>query len=166
MWIFTIAPDWIIHAILGVGLLGLLAAAILGFIPFIKQYRLVLQITSALITALGLYLQGGLANNREWEARAKEMETRMAKAEAEAAAKNTQIQTEVVTKTEVVKERGRDIIKYVDRIVTKEIPVTVTGPEREKIVEVIKFVENCPVPQLIIEQHNAATLLNTTGAKK
>ena len=40
-----------------------------------------------------------------------------------------------------------DIIKYIDReIVKKE--------------EVVKFVENCPIPKDIVDQHNAAARLN------
>ena len=165
MWIFTIAPDWVIHLITAVGLIGLIAATVLGMIPFIRSYRLPLQIVSALVLMLGVYLQGGLADNKEWQLRVKEMEAAIAKAEAEAATKNIEIQEKVVVKTEVVRERGREIVKYLDRIVTKEIPVEVQGPEREKIVEVIKYVENCPIPQPLIDQHNAAAALNAAAKR-
>ena len=57
-------------------------------------------------------------------------------------------------KTKVVKEKGRDIIQYIDReIVKKE--------------EIVKFVENCPIPKDIIDAHNAAATLNkATEVKK
>lgn len=166
MWIFTVAPEWAIHLIPIVGLLGLIAAAFFGFIPFVRQYKLPLQIVSAIVLAFGLYLEGGLADNREWEARVKEMEVKVAEAEAKAGKTNVLIQEKIVTKTEVVKERGRDIITYVDKIVNKEVLKEVPGPEREKLVEVIKYVENCPVPQQLIDVHNAATQLNKAAEPK
>jgi hypothetical protein len=120
------------------------------------------------VFTLGVYLEGGLADSREWEARVKEMEVKVAEAAARSQKTNVLIQEKVVTQTQVVKERGRDIIKYVDKIVTQDILKEVPGPEREKIVEVIKYVENCPVPQQLIDIHNDATKMNATktGDKK
>lgn len=165
MWIFTVAPEWAIHAVLAVGLLGLLAAFILSFIPFIKQYSIPLKVGTALLTALGLYLEGGLSDYKEWQLKIAELQTKLAAAEVKSAQKNVEIVEKVVVETQVVKERGRDIIKYLDRVVTKEIPVEVPGPEREKIVEVVKHIESCPVPKLIIEQHNAAATMNKKADK-
>lgn len=156
MWIFTWAPDWAIHAITIVGILGLIASFVLGFVPFIKQYKLPLQVVAGIITALGIYLQGGLADNKEWLARVAEMEKKVAEAQVQSGKTNVVVQEKIVTKTQVVREKGQEIVKYLDRI--KEVPVEVQGPEREKIVEVIKYVENCPVPQLLVDQlNNAAT---------
>ena len=105
MWIFTILPEIAIHAIFAIGVLGLIAGFVLGFIPFIKQYKLPIQIISILIFALGLYLEGGLADNKEWQFKVKELEVKLAKAEAESAKKNIEIQTEIVERVKVVKEK-------------------------------------------------------------
>jgi len=166
MWIFTVAPEWAIHAVFGLGIAGILAGFVLGFVPLISKYKLPIQIISLLVFALGVYLEGGLADNKEWQARVKEMEAKVAKAEAEGAKKNVEIQEKIVTKTQIVKERGRDVIQYVDKIVTKEVLKEVQGPEREKLVEVIKYIENCPVPQQLIDVHNAATQLNKAAEGK
>lgn len=164
MWIFTVAPDWAIHAIAAAGFIGIIAGTLLGFIPLINRYKLPIQVLSLLVLAFGLYLEGGLADNREWEARVREMELKVAKAEAEAQNKNIEIQEKIVTKTQIIKEKGKTITEYVDKFVTKEIlkevQVAVPGPEREKIVEVIKYIENCPVPQELIDVHNAAAQMN------
>lgn len=156
MWIYTVAPEWAIHAILAVGICGLVAAFVLSTVTIFSRYSIPLKVVGALLTALGLYLEGGLSDYKEWQFKIAEMKVKLAEAEVKAAQKNVEIVEKIVVETQVVKERGRDIIKYIDRVVTQKIPVEVPGPEREKIVEVIKFVENCPVPRLVIEQHNRA----------
>ena len=152
MWILSILPEAAIHIIFGLGILGTIAGFVLGFIPFIRTYKLPIQIISLLTLVLGVYLEGGLADYKEWELKVKEMEAKVAQAEAKSANVNTEIQEKVVEKTKVIREKGRDIIKYVDKeIVKKE--------------EVIKYVENCPVPKDIIDIHNQAAELNKGATK-
>lgn len=143
MWILSILPDAAIHTIFGLGILGTIAGFVLGFIPFVKNYKIAVQVISILTLVFGVYLEGGLADYKEWELKVKEMEAKVAKAEAESANKNTEIQEKVVEKTRVIREKGQDIIKYIDReIVKKE--------------EVVKYVENCPVPKDVIDTLNKA----------
>lgn len=152
MWILSILPEAAIHIIFGLGILGTIAGFVLGFIPFIRTYKLPIQIISLLTLVLGVYLEGGLADYKEWELKVKEMEAKVAQAEAKSANVNTEIQEKVVEKTKVIREKGRDIIKYVDKeIVKKE--------------EIIKYVENCPVPKDIIDIHNQAAELNKGATK-
>ena len=152
MWILSILPDAAIHIIFGLGILGTIAGFVLGFIPFVKTYKLAIQVISLLVLVFGVYLEGGLADYKEWELRVKEMEAKVAQAEAKSANTNVEIQEKIVEKTKVVREKGRDIIKYVDKeIIKKE--------------EIIKYVENCPVPKEIIDLHNQATELNKAATK-
>jgi hypothetical protein len=72
----------------------------------------------------------------------------------------------IVEKTKVIREKGKDIIKYVDRWNTKEIIKEVEGPERIRTEEVIKYIENCPVPKEFIDLHNQATELNKAAEAK
>jgi translation elongation factor EF-Tu-like GTPase len=92
-------------------------------------------------------MSGAISNEESWLAKVKELETKVSESEKKAAEKNTEIVEKVVTKTQVIKEKGDDIIKYVDREVVKKE-------------EVVKFVENCPIPNDIINAHNAAASLN------
>lgn len=165
MWILSILPDAAIHIIFGLGILGTIAGFVLGFIPFVKTYQFAIQICSIIVLVIGVYLEGGLADYKEWELKVKEMEAKVAKAEAESANKNTEIQEKVVEKTKVIREKSRDIIKYVDRWNTKEVIKEVEGPERIRREEVIKYIENCPVPKEIIDLHNQATELNKAATK-
>ena len=165
MWILSILPDAAIHLIFILGILGTIAGFVLGFIPFVKTYQFAIQICSIVVLVFGVYLEGGLAENKEWELKVKEMEAKVAQAEAQSANKNTEIQEKVVEKTKVIREKGRDIIKYVDRWNTKEVIKEVEGPERIRREEVIKYIENCPVPKEMINIHNQATELNKAATK-
>ena len=152
MWILSILPDAAIHIIFILGILGTIAGFVLGFIPFVKTYQFAIQICSIVILVFGVYLEGGLAENKEWELRVKEMEAKVAQAEAQSANTNIEIQEKIVEKTKVIREKGKDIIKYIDKEVVKKE-------------EVIKYIENCPVPKEIIDLHNQATELNKAATK-
>jgi hypothetical protein len=152
MWIFEWLPDAVTHIIFLVGAVGVFAGFVLTFIPFVKQYKLAIQIASIFIFALGVYLEGGLADNKEWTARVKELESKLAVAEEKSKTENVKIEEKIITKTQIVKQKGKDIIQYVDREVVKNN-------------DVIKYVENCPVPRAVIDIHNQAATMNR-GDKK
>ena len=152
MWILSILPDAAIHIIFGLGILGTIAGFVLGFIPFVKTYQFAIQICSIIVLVFGVYLEGGLADYKEWELRVKEMEAKVAQAEAKSANTNVEIQEKIVEKTKVIREKGREVIKYIDKEVVKKE-------------EVIKYIENCPVPKEIIDLHNQATELNKAATK-
>ena len=163
MWLLNLMPDWFYHLIVIVSLLGLIVATVFKFIP----YRLPIQVFGALLLIFGVWMEGGIVNEAKWEARVKELEEKVKIAEEKSTEKNVEIQEKVVTQTKVVREKGKDIIKYIDRLVDKEVIKEVQGPERVRREEVIKYVENCPVPKDIIDVHNAAATLNkATEAKK
>ena len=166
MWVLSVLPEWIIHSIFSLGVLGTIAGFVLGFIPVVRTYKLPIQIISILLLVFGVYLEGGLADNKEWQLRVKEMEAKVAQAEAQSANKNVEIQEKIVETTKIVKEKGRDIIKYIDKWNTKEVIKEVEGPERIKREEVIKYIESCPVPKEIIDIHNQATELNKAAEAK
>ena len=155
MWILSILPEAAIHTIFGLGILGTIVGFVLGFIPLVRAYKLAIQVISLLTLVFGVYLEGGLADYKEWELKVAEMEAKVAHAQAQGAEKNVEIQEKVVEKTKVIREKGRDIIKYVDKEVVKNQ-------------EVIKYIENCPIPKEIVDLHNQAATLNKAaeGEKK
>lgn len=153
MWLLDFMPDWIFHAILLAGSLGLIASFILNFIPAFKLYHLPLQVISVLLIALGIWFEGAMSNQAEWEAKVKDLEVKVAEAQAQSQEENIKIVTKTVKQIEVVREKGQDIVNYVDREVVKDR-------------EVIKFVENCPIPEIIISTHNAAALNKIIEDKK
>jgi hypothetical protein len=166
MWIISFMPEWAIHLLFGLGVVITLAGFVLGMIPIIKRYIIPVRVIGLFILVLGLYLEGGLADNKEWQLRVKEMEAKMAQLEVEAAKTNIQVQEKVVEKTKVVREKGQDIIKYVDRWNTKEVIKEVEGPERIRREEVIKYIENCPIPKELVDLHNQAAEINKAAEGK
>jgi hypothetical protein len=153
MWLMNFLPDWIFHAMLLIGVLGLIASFILKFIPAVGIYNLPIQVVAILLIVAGVWFQGAMSNQAEWEAKIKDLEVKVAEAEAKSAETNIKIITKTVKQLELFRTRGDDIIKYVDREVATDK-------------EVIKFVENCPIPQLIINTHNAAALNQPIEANK
>lgn len=152
-WMLSLLPNWFWTTLLIAGLLGLVASFILKRIPFISQYRYPIQIVGIIFTFVGVYYQGGIDNEAKWQAKVKDMEDKVAAAQVESAAANKEIETKVVTKTKVVKEKGQVIYQYIDREVVKDK-------------EVIKFVENCPIPSVIINTLNAAAKNQPVEEKK
>jgi hypothetical protein len=155
MWILSVLPDYAIHGLLTVGVTGVILGFVLGFIPFVGKYKLPIQIISILVLTFALYLEGGLENDRLWQLKTKEVQVKVAVSETKAVEKTVEIQEKIVNKTKVIKQKGDDIIKYIDKeIVKKE--------------EIIKYIENCPVPHEIIEQHNKVINLTnqSSGEKK
>lgn len=119
MWIFTVAPDWVIHFIFGLGVVGIIVGFLLGFIPFVKTYKLTIQIISLLILSFGVYLEGGLSDYKEWEHKTSEMKVKMAELETKLSQADVKVVEKVVTKTQVIREKGKETIKYVDREIVK-----------------------------------------------
>ena len=142
MWILSFLPEWAFHLMLGIGILGTVAGFVLGMIPFIKQYVIPVRIISLLILILAVYLEGGLADNKIWEARVKEMEVKVAEAEAKSAKENVKIVEKIVRKTQIVRIRGEDIIKYVEKEVVKYDEKFATGGQCELPKEFIKAVND------------------------
>jgi uncharacterized membrane protein len=143
MWIINFLPDWVFHTLFAIGLLGTIAGFLLGFIPFIKKYVLVIQVCSILILVLGVFLEGAMSDNKEWVARVKEMEAKVAAAEANSQKVNVEIIEKVVKKTEYIKLRGHEIIKYVDRDIVKYDTRFAPGGQ-------------CEIPKEFITLHNKA----------
>jgi len=119
------------------------AAFFIKRIPVVNQYRIPAQILGIALLVAGVYWRGGYAVEQEWRERVAEVEARVAAAEAQSREANTKIVTKVVTKTQVIRTRGEDIIKYVDK-------------------EIVRYDEKfarggaCEIPQEFIKAHNSA----------
>ena len=139
MWILQWLPWWLFYAVLALGLFGLVVTYLLKFIPLpiIHVYKTPLQIGSIILVVIGVYMLGSIANERAWQARIKELEVKLAQAEAEAAKQNIKIVEKVVVQQKIVRERGQNIVQYVDR-------------------EVVKYDTKCEIPQPFVDAHNRA----------
>jgi uncharacterized membrane protein len=133
MWILQFLPSWI-FTVLFFGGIALFVAT--KFIKILPNAQLI-QAASVIIVLASAYMIGAISNNDAWLARVKDLEVKVAEAEAKSASANTDIVEKTVVKTQVIKERGQDIIKYVDR-------------------EVVKFDTTCVIPKEFVAIHNRA----------
>lgn len=124
-FIFKIFPDWIWWLLLVAGLSGYF----LSRLPLLKPYEFILKIAGCTITAAAIFILGMLYCDNAWKAAARELEAKVQIAEAESAAASETIKEKVIVKTQVVKQRGEDIIRYVDREVTKTDSGCTISPE-------------------------------------
>jgi hypothetical protein len=119
MWIYSVLPEWAFHTLLILGLVATITGFALGTMPFIKKYALAIKISGVFALFLAIYLEGGLSDYREWEFKSAELKVKLAEMETKLAQADTKVVEKVVTKTQVIKEKGKEVIKYVDREVVK-----------------------------------------------
>lgn len=145
MWILKWLPFWFFYVILGMGLVGLAVTYLLRFIPIpaIYIYKTPIQLVSIALIVLGTYMSGAISNEEAWLTRVKELEAKVEAAQVESTKENVKIETKFVTKTQIVKERGQEIIQYVDREIVKFDTKFLPGGE-------------CEIPKEFIQMHNKA----------
>lgn len=153
IWMLSLIPDWFWTLVLISGIVGTLATWVLKFIPFVSNYRLPIQVASIIALIVGVYFQGVIANEEKWKNEIAEMQKKVDEANAQAALTTRAIETKVEVQTKVIREKGKNIIQYVDREVVKKE-------------EIIKYIEQCPVPKEIIDLHNQAVDLNKASEGK
>ena len=147
MWILHLLPDsvilWFTNAVLLLGIVLAIAGLFAHRIPLIWQYQLPFKIAGIVLLTLGVYFRGGYAVEMTWRERVSELEAKVAQAQEASEKVNTVVQTKIVTKTKVIKEKADTIVQYVDR-------------DRE----IVKFDTTCPIPKEAIDVHNEAAQMN------
>ena len=137
MWYLSLLPNAFFHAIVIAGVLAVLGSMFLKMIPLVNKYYIPMRIIGFVVFTFGIYFEGGLANEEQWVAKVKEMETKVAAAEAEGKKETIKIQQKVVVQQKVIREKGEEIVKYIDR-------------------EIVKYDNSCIIPKEVIEIHNKA----------
>ena len=130
---FKILPDWIWWLLLLTGFSGFFAS----YLGLLKPYQLLLKIAGTITIAASIFILGMLYADNTWKQAAKELQAKVDIAEAKSKATNETIKTQVITKTQVIKTRGEDVVRYVDR-------------------EVVKYDNTCVIPKEFIHAHNRA----------
>ena len=68
--------------------------------------------------------------------------------------------------SEITYDIIQNATKYIDRYKDREVIKTLPGEERVRVEEVIKYVENCPVPKELLDIHNNAARMNKSTEDK
>lgn len=139
MWIINLLPDWIFHAIFFIGVIGYAITYMLKWIPIsaIYIYKTPIQLVSIALVALGTFLSGAVWNNNSWKEKVTQLEKEVAEAKAQSEKVNAEVVVKYITKVQTVKEKGDEVIKYIDR-------------------EVVKIDERCTLSQEAVKAHNEA----------
>jgi hypothetical protein len=132
MWYLQFVPHWIFYGILGIGIFGILFSR---FIP--SYYKTAAQAVSYLAFAFGLFMTGAVKGSESLLAEIKDLREKVTVAEEQSVQETVKIETKYVNKTQVIRERGEDVLKYIDR-------------------EVVKYDSTCVIPKEFIEAHNKA----------
>ena len=104
-WLLTFVPDWIYHAVLIVGVVGILAGKFLRFIPVVSAYSPAIRITSMILFVIGVWFNGSIYSDKKWEAKIADLEAQVAEAEKRADEANSKIEIQYVDRVRVVKEK-------------------------------------------------------------
>ena len=152
-WMLGLVPDWVWTALFVGSVVGMLSAWLLKRIPFVSQYRFPIQAVSVASLLVSIWFISANNTDAVWEAKIKDLEAKVKLAEEQSTTKNVEIQEKIVTKTKIITEKGKTQIEYVDRVITQDK-------------EVVKYIEQCPVPKAIIDAHNAAAEMNKAAEGK
>lgn len=146
-WLIALLPKFVIGLLVFLGLAGLLIAYFLDKIPLVNRYKLVVNIASIVVLVSGIYLTGALGYKEATDKAVNDLRVRLAKAEAKSATVNTKIVEKVVNRQKVIREKGDDIVRYIDR-------------------EVVKYDDTCKLPKEVINAHNMAASLDPDAPKQ
>jgi len=106
-------------------------------IPLVWQYQLPFKVLGIALLTLGVYFRGGYAVETEWRERVAEVEARVAAAEQQAQAATAELEKKSQAKVKVIQGRQVIVKQYIDR-------------------EIVKYDNQCVIPQPFIRAHNDA----------
>jgi hypothetical protein len=168
MWLLSFLPTdflgFIITAIIIVSIIGMIVGFFGSKLPVISSYLTPIKYISIALFCVGLYLKGGFDVEEDWRQKVEAMEIKVKQAEAQAQLANEEIEAKTLEKTKLIREKGKTRIEYINRLVegrTVEIVKDMSAEERlvfeQKQKELLDSIKNCPIPKIIVEEHNKAT---------
>ena len=140
IWLLTITPSLLIHALLGIGIAGFVASffmpdMVMGFVPTIQ--KTIVKYASIFILATAIFFEGGIAVNNKYLEEQKIMQQRIEIAEQQSRDATSKI--EYVFQDRVQKIKDVQVV-FKDRI--RDISVNID--------------KDCKVTSDIINVHNSA----------
>lgn len=133
MWLLNFLPNWFLHAVLLASICGLIVAFVFGNLPFVGKYLLPIKIISLILFVGSLWLEGGIANQRMWEDRVKQMEAKIKESEIKSKKANLKLIETVNTKTKQIKESNKKLKQRIKDVENKIDAQCVVDPEAIRI---------------------------------
>ena len=118
-FLLSFLPEWVFFLCLVFGVIGVLASFVLTIIPFIKNFKLLIQVFSIVLLVIGVWFQGAIANEKIWQSKIIDLELQLAKAESKSLEINIAL-TEELLKNDTLREEVKNakekvIVKYVTK---------------------------------------------------
>jgi hypothetical protein len=132
-WILEVFSSWFWWLLLLFGFSGYLLTHL---VP-VKTYQLPIKIISGIVILLVTFILGMAYAEGEWQQVTRKLQSKVEAAEAKSHVVNQIIKERIVTKTQVIKQRGENTTEYIIR-------------------EVTKHDSNCMIPAEFITAHNLA----------
>ena len=104
---------FIIHALLGTGLIGMVIGFIGGKLPFVGTYATIIKIVSIVLFCIGLYWKGGYSVEEDWRQRVAEMEEKVRIAEEKSKETNVIIETKYKDRVKKITETRNVIVEKI-----------------------------------------------------
>jgi hypothetical protein len=140
-WMLSFIPDsfliWLFYLLFFSGVALIVASWLVKWIPVISAYKFPIELIGILLYGAGAFFLGGYGVETAWREKIKELQAKIAQAEAQSKEVNTIIQTKVVERV---------------KIVEKKVEVVRTQIEKDK--EIINA--DCKVPDVAIKDYNDA----------
>ena len=112
-WLLNFLPDWFFYVSFFASIIVLI------FSNFIPIYKTTIQILCLIVLIFSVYMFGVSENDKIWKARVAELETKISAAENKSAIETIKLVDKIIVKKQVIKEKGDEVIKYIDREVIK-----------------------------------------------
>jgi hypothetical protein len=136
IWILEHVPSWAAQLSF---LIGIFVLAGSEFIPSsFYNYRFIFKSVGIIILCFSCLMIGVNTERNVWEEKVKELEVKLANNQVESVKENVKIVEKIVTKKQIIKERGEEVVKYINR-------------------EVVKYDSKCEIPQEFIKSLNNAS---------
>ena len=113
MWLLDFLPDWVFYVPFFLSLFGL----ILSF--FAPMYKTIIQVVCVVVLLFSVYMFGGISENKKWKDRVAELEAKVSVAENKSEIETVKVVEKVVYQKQIIKEKGAEVIKYIDKEVVK-----------------------------------------------
>lgn len=137
MWLLDFLPEWFFYVPFLLSLFGLILSI------FAPMHKTLIQVVCVVVLLFSVYMFGGIAENKKWKERVAELEAKVVVAENKSAIETVKIVEKVVYQKQFIKQKGEEVIKYIDKEVVKYDTKFLPG-------------ELCEMPKEFIESLNKA----------
>ena len=113
MWFLSFIPDawlhWFVHGVVLLGIVLSVAGTIGKSISVIVEYGFLIKSLGSILLLLGIFFEGGYGVEMSYRAKIADMQAKIKIAEQQSKEVNTKIETKIVERVKVIKEKTNGI---------------------------------------------------------